>query len=273
MMDRLPRRLPCLVSCLASLLLATAAHAAADALKAPSCAKVVIGAGPDYPPLHWYDGSTLHGASLALATRIFADMGVPYEVRYVGPFPRLMANVQAGHIDVVTTLKQTPERSAYMTFTTVPAFANPVSVFVQRRRAFAYSGWQDLQGRTGGIAIGTRFGEPFDSYLRDHLRVENSSSLESNFKKLAIGRIDYLITGYYNGIAYLEGRQLQQQFVALTPPVNESQNYIGFYRNSACMRYFKEFDRRLAVLAKAGEPDKMVHAALDQWRAAPHTVR
>ncbi len=249
------------------------AMAAGAAQAAPKCDKVVIGAGPDYPPLHWYDGSQLRGASLALATRIFSDMGVPFEVRYVGPFPRLMANAQAGHIDVVTTLKQTPERSSYMDFTSVPAFANPVSVFVPRQRSFAYSGWQDLQGKVGGIAIGTKFGEPFDSYLRDHLRIESSSSLESNFKKLAIGRIDYLITGYYNGVAYLEAHQLQRQFAALTPPVNETQNYVGFYRNSACMRYFREFDRRLAVLVKAGEPERMVQEALQQWRAAPHTVR
>ena len=254
-----------------SLLLPLAAGAAAQA--PAQCDKVVIGAGPDYPPLHWYDGSTLRGASLALATRILSDMHVPYELRYVGPFPRLMANVQAGRIDVVTTLKRTPERAVLLNFTSVPAFANPISVFVPRGRRFAYAGWQDLQGRVGGMALGTRFGEPFDSYLREHLRVESSNSLESNFKKLAVGRIDYLITGYYNGVAYMEAQHLEQQFVALTPPLNETQNYIGFYRNSACMRHFKEFDRRLAALVKAGEPDRMVQAALQQWRAAPYTVR
>jgi len=245
-----------------------------QAAAAPAtCDRVVIGAGSDYPPLHWYDGHQLRGASVALATRIFDEMGVPYEVRYFGPFPRLMANAQAGHLDVVTTLKQTPERAAFLTFTSMPAFINPVAVFVARERSFAYTGWSDLEGHKGGIVIGTRFGEPFDSYMRDKLKVESSSSLESNFKKLALGRIDYLITGYYNGVAYMEGHKLQQQFKALKPDLNETQNYVGFYSKSPCMRYYKEFDRRMAMLVKAGEPEKLIQNALSDWRAAPHTMR
>lgn len=238
-----------------------------------ACPKVVLGAGPDYPPLHWYDGTALRGASVQLARKIFADMGVPVELRYVGPFPRLMANAQRGQIDVVATLKRTPERDAFLTFTTVPAFSNPVSVFVPRNHSFRYAGWDDLQGHTGGIASGTRFGEPFDTFLQQKLRIETSSSLESNFKKLAVGRIDYLITGYYNGIAYLEAHRQQEQFTALQPPVNDSENHIAFYSKSPCMRYYKEFDRRLAQLVKTGAPERMIQDALQEWRADPRTVR
>jgi polar amino acid transport system substrate-binding protein len=252
------------------LALAGPLHAAAPPA---ACAKVVLGAGPDYPPLHWYDGASLRGASVRLTQKIFADMGVPVELRYVGPFPRLMANAQRGQIDVVATLKRTPEREAFLTFTTVAAFSNPVSVFVARKRGFRYAGWDDLIGHTGGIATGTRFGEPFDTFLLQKLRIETSSSLESNFRKLAVGRIDYLVTGYYNGLAYLEAHQQQDQFVALQPPVNESENHIAFYSKSPCMRHFMEFDRRLALLVKSGAPDRMIQAALLEWRADPRTVR
>ncbi len=238
-----------------------------------TCARVVLGAGPDYPPLHWYDGTTLRGASVQLAQKIFADMGVPVELRYVGPFPRLMANAQRGRIDVVATLKRTPERDAFLTFTTVRAFSNPVSVFVLRSRGFHYAGWDDLLGHTGGIATGTRFGEPFDSFLQHKLHIETSSSLESNFKKLAVGRIDYLVTGYYNGIAYLEAHRQQDQFIALQPAVNDSENHIAFYSKSPCMRYYKEFDRRLALLVKIGAPERMIQDALQEWRSDPRTVR
>lgn len=266
------RRLLTILSLILTLTLAPAAplHAAAPPA---ACPKVVLGAGPDYPPLHWYDGATLRGASVQLAQKIFADMGVPVELRYVGPFPRLMANAQHGQVDVVATLKRTPEREAFLTFTTVPAFANPVSVFVARRRGFHYAGWDDLIGHTGGIATGTRFGEPFDTFLAQKLHIETSSSLESNFRKLAVGRIDYLITGYYNGVAYLEGHRQQEQFIALQPPVNQSENHIAFYSKGPCMVHFKEFDRRLALLVKSGAPERMIQSALQEWRADPRTVR
>jgi polar amino acid transport system substrate-binding protein len=256
-----------------SLCCALAPGPAMAAVPPAACQKVVVGAGPDYPPLHWYDGKALHGASVMLTQRVFADMGVPVELRYVGPFPRLMANARQGTVDVVATLKRTPEREAFLRFTSVPAFSNPVSVFVARAHSFPYAGWADLAGHVGGITTGTRFGEPFDTYLQQHLRVETSSSLESNFRKLDVGRIDYLITGYYNGQAYIEAHRLQQRFIALQPPVNESQNHIAFYGKSPCMRYFKEFDRRLGLLIRSGEPDRMIESAMRQWRADPRTVR
>ncbi|MBV6321641.1 transporter substrate-binding domain-containing protein [Duganella violaceipulchra] len=74
------------------------------------CPKVVVSADPDYPPLHWYDGKELRGPSIELATRILADLKIPYEVRYVGPWKRVLANASVGKIDLVATLKIQPER-------------------------------------------------------------------------------------------------------------------------------------------------------------------
>jgi polar amino acid transport system substrate-binding protein len=54
----------------------------------------------------------LHGVSIAIAKRVLDDLKIPYEVRYLGPFPRVMVAAERGDIDVVATLKKTPEREA-----------------------------------------------------------------------------------------------------------------------------------------------------------------
>jgi polar amino acid transport system substrate-binding protein len=74
------------------------------------CARLVLAADPDYPPLHWYDGTNMQGASIAIAKRVLDDLKIPFEVRYLGPFPRVMAAAERGDIDMVATLKKTPER-------------------------------------------------------------------------------------------------------------------------------------------------------------------
>src|SRR5438105_2974975 len=95
-----------------SLMLASAVSAEAHA----ACDKLILSADPDYPPLHWYDGKAWYGPSIELATRILDDLQIPYEVRYVGPWKRVLANATVGKIDLVATLKIQPERERYLDF-------------------------------------------------------------------------------------------------------------------------------------------------------------
>jgi len=241
-------------------------------LSAANCNKIIITSDPEYPPFHWYNGAALRGASIRIVTRVLEDMNIPYELRYLGPFARVLAMAQAGKVDIVTTLKDTPERRAYLTFTSTPAFQNPIGVFVASNKAISYSRWQDLQSLRGGITHGNRFGEPFDSYMRNNLQIEEANSTEANFKKLAVGRIDFFITGYYAGLAYLAGQQLQKGFIALKPFVSESDNYIAFVSASPCMQYMDEFNRRLTELVKSGEHTALIEQSLQEWRLAPYLV-
>lgn len=242
----------------------------ATAWAAAACPKVVITSDPEYPPLHWYNGTELRGASIKVVTRILESMSVPYELSYVGPFARVLATAQNGNkVDIVTTLKDTPERRAFLTYTAQPAFGNPVAVFMAREKAIHYSGWPDLRPLRGGIARGNRFGEPFDTYMQTNLNIEEANSAEVNFRKLAVGRIDYLITGYYAGLAYLAAQKQQDNFVALKPFVTESTNYIAFVSSSPCIQYLNEFNRRLAEFVKSGEAPRLIEEALQEWRRAP----
>jgi len=76
---------------------------------------MVLAADPDYPPLHWYDGTSMHGASITIAKQVLEDLKIPYEVRYVGPFPRVMAAAQRGDIDMVDTLKKNARTRGFFT--------------------------------------------------------------------------------------------------------------------------------------------------------------
>ena len=38
------------------------------------CERLVIVADPAYPPLHWYDGVKMQGASIAIAKRVLDDL-------------------------------------------------------------------------------------------------------------------------------------------------------------------------------------------------------
>ncbi|KAF0812374.1 Arginine-binding extracellular protein ArtP [Andreprevotia sp. IGB-42] len=240
----------------------------AAASQAAGCQRVIVTTHPDYKPFHWYDGKALTGASVELATRILDDMRYPYEIRYVGPWPRVLKEAEAGNVDIVMSLKSTPERREYMEFTSEPAFPNPMAVFVRKDKAFAFTRWEDLIGKRGGVNSGDRYGEGFDEFLHDKLNIEPVNEAAQNFRKLGAERIDYYITGLYPGMAYLADNKLGQQFTALGKPINSGVVQVGFVKKSPCLVLLQGFNLRLQQLNEKGEPKKLLEKYLGTLRDA-----
>jgi len=252
-------------SIVASLLVAACVAARAD----PLCRKVVISADPSYPPLHWYDGNQLQGASIAIASQVFSALRVPYEVRYVGPLKRVLALARAGKIDVVATLKITPERQTFLAFGHNMALTNPVVVFINRDHPFIYHGWNDLAPLRGAIALGNVFGGGFDTYWPSHLKITQAGDLNQLFKLLAFARVDYTIIGLYPGLAWLVEQKKEGQFGVLQPYVTTSNNFVAFARASPCMRLLPPFDQQLGIMQRQGRFDHLSDRYLDVWRKHP----
>lgn len=230
------------------------------------CSRLILTADPAYPPLHWYDGKNLQGASIEIAKRVLSDLKIPYEVRYVGPFPRVMLMAERGDVDMVVTLKKTPEREQFLLFPRNATFSNPVAVFASRKHSFAYRDRRDLVGLRGGITRGNLFGDGLDEYLRNSLAFEEANTPENNFDKLNLGRIDYFITGYYAGMAYLLKRGDEERFVALTPFVAKTENFIVLTRRGHCAAKLGLIDERLAVLQKEGVIDQLIQLSIRAWK-------
>ncbi|NVO05460.1 MAG: transporter substrate-binding domain-containing protein [Rhodoferax sp.] len=229
-------------------------------------------ADPAYPPLHWFDGKALQGASIEIAKRVLDDLKIPYEVRFVGPLPRVLMKAERGEVDLVATLKKTPDREKFLSYPKTAALSNPVAVFAARKRPFPFRDRRDLVGLRGGITNGNLFGDGLDEYLREHLRFEEANSPENNFDKLNLGRIDYFLTGYYAGMAFLSKRGEEDKFEALTPYVAATQNYLTLARNGHCADQLDLIDAQLALLKKNGVIDGLIRQSILLWKARPTMV-
>lgn len=243
----------------------------AGAATAAPCTRVVFSANPDYPPYHWAEGDRIVGASVALTGRILNELGVAWEARHVGPWPRVLKSAEHGQIDLIVSLKPTPEREAYLAFTRAPAFANPMAVFAAKARPLKFERPQDLVGQRGGRTAGDRFGDAFDQFAARSLTLEDADSLGVNFQKLAAGRIDYVVTGLYTGRAQLLQLGLAERIAPLPRPVNEGDIHHGFSRRSPCVALLDAMDQKLAAARREGLDSRLLEEALAQWqrRQAP----
>lgn len=247
------------------LLLATPAAARAGG----DCFKVVISGHPAYPPTAWYDGQRLRGGWPAIAAKVFADLGIPYEIKYEGPWIRVMESARSGMVDMLATLKDNDERRKFLTFSSVGGTPAPITVFVRRDAHFNYAGKDDLIGKRGGITRGERYGQEIDHFVATRLRVETVGDFAINLKKLAAGRLDYAISGYYPGGAKLAMLGLEQEYVALRPNLSEQIDHFAFVTASPCMKYFAQFDHHLAELLKDGTVARLLDQNADYWRLHP----
>lgn len=234
------------------------------------CTRMVVAADPTYPPLHWYDGETLQGASIEIAKRVLTDLKIDFEIRSPGPFPRVMALAERGEVDMVASLKRTPEREAFLLYPKTAVLQNPVAVFTLR--SLAYRDQADLIGRRGVIARGNVFGGGLDEYIQEKLSVQEVSRPETSFELMERGRVEYFITGYYTGMALLWKQGDNTAFAAREPFLVDTPNYLALTRKGNCADKLEQIDARLAVLKKAGVLDEILRASIQRWKARPVMV-
>ena len=226
---------------------------------------------PSYPPYDWaVDDQHYAGAASELLKLITPAGYVLREV--VVPWVRAQDMARRGEIDLLINLRITAERSAWMQFSQNPTFYNPIVVFMRRDRAIPFTSWDELKSLRGGVTIGDAFGNGFDEYLKANLSVEAISNMSGNFRKLDAGRIDYFVSGYYMGLAWLAQAGLGERIVALQPPISQNYIHLGFSRLSPHRHLLPEIDRRLAALNADGTLERLLKEQLALFSARPRAV-
>lgn len=237
------------------------------------CEELVYSANPSYPPYHWVgaDGR-LEGASIDLL-KMVAPQGLVLKP-IVLPWKRALALAELGDVDLLLSLRNTPERAKFLAFTSARAFPNPIVVFVREDRTFPFDSWADLKGRRGGISLGDTFGNGFDEYWRAELSIEEAKTMEANFEKLVAGRIDYFVTSKFVGEAYSSSRPLKHGIVQLGKPVSNQDIHFGFSKRSPCADLSEQMDRKLRELDKKGVPEQLLRVHLRRLKdGAPPSTR
>ncbi len=256
--------------CLASPASADAPAAAASQEReaselAAQCPELVYTANPNYPPYHWVDSKgRLVGASVDLL-KLAAPPGVRLKPVAL-PWKRALLLAERGEIDLILSLRITPERSRYLAFVPARAFPNPIVVFVRKNRAFPFTSWADLKGRRGGLSMGDTFGAGFDEYWRAELSLEEAKDMEGNFKKLHAGRIDYFVTSRYVGEAYAARHPEMADIVPLGAPISEQDIHFGFSRRSPCAALSRYISSRLRELDRSGVSERLLTEHLRRLR-------
>ncbi len=222
----------------AGVLLTWAAWAGANTATAPSsaCTRLVASGNPQYPPYLWRnaaDEDQLVGGNAEMMQWLSRELGLPIEMRFVGPWSRVQEEARAGRIDLIAGAFFTLPRTEYMDYVYPPFRETRSVVLVREAKPFRYEKWANLQGRSGLTVVNNSFGEEFDRFMKDKLQMTRVASLEQALKMLELGRGDYLLYEDSPAEAYVASLGVKG-IKALPTPVAQERLYVTLSHRSAC---------------------------------------
>lgn len=257
-------------TCKTILLLALALPARAETLNCVSF---------EYPPLiHQAAGHAPEGLAVEIVSSVFARLGHTMKLELY-PWGRSLALAYQGHADCIFTLYRSAEREQYLDYSQEVLASQVIYLYARKETAVQFDGdLASLAKLRIGTAHRVNYGPKFEE-ARPRLLVDEAPTIEQNFLKLGLGRVDVLPSHFHTANFTLGLPALQQlagSIVRLPVPLESVPSYIAFSkkRNLADLR--DRFDsqlrqflasadyRRLLDKYQAGDPQKMAKAPPSQ---------
>ncbi|MFE8070258.1 transporter substrate-binding domain-containing protein [Marinobacteraceae bacterium S3BR75-40.1] len=212
-----------------------------------------------WPPYVYASDGHLKGVDWEVVQAVFQQMDQPVELVFC-PWKRCLFMIQEKRADAILDVSHTPAREDFMTFPETPISQAPTTFFYRKGTPPPQS-LTDVQGRKVGTMAGYEYCPAIDSagVIR-----EDNKSLESNFKKLMLGRVSLVIANTVVGTHTLEEMGLRDD-IAVTWHLllcHGEANYLAFSRKpeleplarrfSEALRHFKTTPQYDALLDRYG---------------------
>jgi polar amino acid transport system substrate-binding protein len=235
---------------------------------ADECAKITAIGHPQYPVIAYKDGDNIVGAAPMLVEAIAKELNVPLESKYMGSWEDAQAAARDGKADMIFGVYYNDERATYLDYVQ-PAFTyDDVAIFVVKGKEFDFKGQDDLIGKKGVTNQGESYGNEFDAFMKAKLDVARTDGIDAAFKDLLDGKADYLIAGYYPGVAEAAKEGVKDQVVALNEALLTAEMFVAFSKKSPCRSLAGKFGQQITVMTTNDSFDKMLDKAQADWESA-----
>ena len=250
-------------SLFAALALTGNASFAADA-----CTKIVATGHPQYPAIAYKDGDNIAGAAPMLVEAIAKNLKVPLESKYMGTWEAAQAAARDGKADMIFGIYYNDERATYLDYVKPAFMFDEAVVFVAKDKPFAYKDENDLIGKKGATNQGESYGNDFDAFIKDKLTVARTDGVDGAFKDLLDGKADYVMAGYYSGLAEAAKEGIKDKVEPLSPAILEAEMFVAFSKKSPCRSLAEGFGKGITELTTNDKFDAMLDDAIKAWDGA-----
>jgi len=238
------------------------------AFAADECTKITATGHRYYPVIAYRDGDKIVGAAPTLVETIAKQINVPLDSKYMGTWEEAQAAVRDGKADMIFGLYYNDERATYLDYVQ-PAFTfDDVAIFVIKGKEFPFNDKNDLIGKKGVTNRGESYGNEFDAFMKEKLDVARTNGIDGAFRDLLDGKADYLIAGYYPGLAEAAREGVKDKVGPLEQALLSQEMFVAFSKKSPCKSLAGKFGQGITELTTNDSYQKMMDAATTAWKDA-----
>ena len=231
------------------------------------CTKIAATGHPAYPVIAYKDSDYIVGAAPTLVDTIAKQINMPLKSKYTGTWEEAQAAARDGKVDMIFGIYYNDERATYLDYVQ-PAFSfDDVAIFVVKGKEFPFTGQDDLIGKKGVTNQGESYGNEFDAFMKDKLDVARANGIDAAFKDLLDGKADYLIAGYFPGLAEAAKEGNKDKVVALNQALLSQEMFVAFSKKSPCRSLASKFGEGITELTTNDSYDQILAEAQKAWEA------
>ena len=232
---------------------------------ADACTTLTATGHPQYPVIAFKDGDHIAGAAPMLVEAIGKELKIPVASKFMGSWADAQAAAREGKADVIFGIYYNDERATYLDYVQPAFMFDPVVVFVAKGKGFTFKGQDDLIGKKGVTNQGESYGTEFDAFIKDKLTVARADGIDDAFKDLLAGKAEYVIAGYYPGIAEAAKQGISDQVEPLDPALLSAEMFVAFSKKSPCRLLSADFGKAITAMTTDGRFSKMLTDAEIAW--------
>lgn len=174
------------------------------------------------------------------------------------PWARALSMVEHGTADALFTVYRKKGRELFLDYSNEPLIEQKIALFTKRGSALTHA--RDLNSITGkrvGVVSTLTYGNKFEK-MRPHLIIDRVETIEQNFSRLILNRIDLLVSNTHVAKWALQTHPYKGEIRMLLPELETLPSYIVFSKKKSLTTLRDRFDQTLLMLKKSGEYQKIV---------------
>ena len=213
----------------------------------------------DFAPYVIVDGEEIRGIDVDTIAEAGKRIGIKVQFKVL-PWVRLEREIALGAesaVECAFAYTLTPERQAYMDFTSVPVKLTELVLFARRGSFESFQSFDMLKGKRIGVRRGFKIPATLKALIdKGEVKLEEVNVDLQNFEKLSRGRLDAVLSNHEVGDQTLKNMAVSN-VVALSPPVLVTPTYLVFNKAKNLSALVPLFDKGLKSLVADGTSRKI----------------
>ncbi|MBF0099395.1 MAG: amino acid ABC transporter substrate-binding protein [Desulfobacterales bacterium] len=223
--------------------------------------KILLSEEAEWPPYTYEkSGTPSKGLSLALMTEIFSRLKIDMDFKLF-PQNRCIEQMREGTRDAMTLISKNKEREKFLEFSEPLVESRGLIYYSSTRKTpFIWDSLSDLKGHRIGIVLGYNYGDDFiKSREKYALKVSEVTTLEQNFEKLIVGRIDIMLANQAEASEFIRRNlEYHEKLKAADKPYLSYFYHIGFSKKSSARVLLPKINEIIQQMKAEGILDKII---------------